>query len=57
MTRKEELKYIIKGIKIDLYNQFLELNNDHEIGSLKSIKTCKELLEDLEKSKNEFNLL
>jgi hypothetical protein len=54
MNRKDELQYIIKGIKADLYNAFIELNNDKDN---KTINKCKSLLEALEISKNEYNKL
>lgn len=54
MQRKDELNYIIKGIKTDLYNAFIELNNDKDN---KTIQKCKSLLESLETSKNELDKL
>ena len=54
MNRKDELQYIIKGIKAELYNAFIELNNEKDN---KSIGKCKVLLEALETSKTEYDKL
>lgn len=54
MQRKYELIYIIKGIKADLYNAFIELNNDKDN---KTIEKCKSLLDSLEICKNELDKL
>lgn len=57
MTRKQELFLIIKALQVELYDVFLEINNDKDIGSLKGINKAKELLTNYENCKNEFNKL
>jgi len=57
MNRAQELIYIIKGIKAELYVKFLDLNNDNDLKSTKYITECKSLLDALENSKNELNKL